>query len=85
MYFQVSDPFCKMKTEYLWFQMLDEIDLLIKPSQIVMANKLKANWKQCCIRTQRSKNNFNSTKTIRKNQIFLTCYMLICCNRMKVL
>jgi len=36
----LSDPFCNMKTEYLRFQILDELGLLIKPNQIVIANRL---------------------------------------------
>jgi len=36
----LADPFCNMKTEYLRFQILDEIGLLIRPNQIVIANRL---------------------------------------------
>jgi len=36
----LSDPFCNMKTEYLRFQILDEMGLLIRPNQIVIANRL---------------------------------------------
>lgn len=36
----LSDPFCSIKTEYLRFKHLDEIGLLIKPNQIVIANRL---------------------------------------------
>jgi len=32
-----SDPFCNIQTEYLRFKQLDEVGLLIKPNQIVIA------------------------------------------------
>lgn len=35
-----SDPFCIIQTEYLRFKHLDEVGLLIKPNQIVIANTL---------------------------------------------
>jgi hypothetical protein len=67
--------------------MLDEMDLLIKPSQIVIANKLNGQIENSVVLELKEVKitliPLRQFKTMRKKSIFFN--ILIRCNRMKVL